>query len=129
MPSRRKVTTLTRKRAFETIKVIASAMLNGEVAITYSELARRLALPNETGRGLGDVLGEAAAMCIERGLPDVSAVVVTKESFARGAPMPSLDSFKDGEWPLTGLTLKDIPAEQDKVRLYDWRSVRELSLA
>jgi hypothetical protein len=125
---KRKVTTLTRKRAFATIKVVAEAMLGGETALSYSELAGRLQMPNETGRGLGPILDEAAAMCIEHGLPDVSLVIVTKESIDRGYPMPSPDSFVDGVWPISGLTIEEIPAEQVRVAEYNWRSVKTLGL-
>lgn len=124
----RTVTPLTRQRAFATIKVLANAVLNGEKAVAYSDLANRLGMPNDTGRGLGPILDEAAAMCMEHGLPDVSAIVVTKESLASGVPMPSEDSFKDGVWPLTGLSREDVPAEQARVQSFDWGSVRSLGL-
>ena len=75
---RRNVTKLTRERAFYSIKIVAAAMLNNELALSYSELANRLQMPNETGQGLGPILDEAAAMCLENSLPDISAVVVTK---------------------------------------------------
>ena len=114
MSPARKVTPLTRRRAFQTIKVLAGAILNGETALTYSDLARRLGMPNETGRGLGPILDEAAAMCTEHKLPDVSAVVVTKESLDRAQPMPAATSFRDGVWPVSGLSIADIPAEQER---------------
>ncbi|WP_146168269.1 hypothetical protein [Celeribacter persicus] len=124
----RKVTPLTRKRAFATIKVVAKAMMEGEHAISYSDLAVRLGMPNETGRGLGPILDEAAHMCIEHNLPDVSAVVVTKESLLRGEPMPSMDSFVDGMWPITGVMIEDVPIIQAQVREFNWREVRQLNL-
>ncbi|MCB1338085.1 MAG: hypothetical protein KDK10_11755 [Maritimibacter sp.] len=128
MSGHRKVTRLTRERAFATIKVLADAMLKGEKAVSYSDLANRLEMANATGRGLGPVLDEAGAMCIERGLPDVSVVVVTKESLALGEPMPSEESFKDGIWARTGMSREEVPLEQDRVRSFDWTSVRELRL-
>jgi hypothetical protein len=125
----RKVNPLTRKRAFLAIRAIGRAVVAGEQFVTYSDLATRLAMPNRTGRGLGKVLDEAAAMCRDRGLPDVTAVVVTKESVERGEPFPSLDSFVDGVWPISGLSLDDVRAEQVRVQTFDWRAVRELQLA
>jgi hypothetical protein len=103
-------------------------MIEGETAISYSELARRLAMPNDTGRGLGPILDEAAAMCLEHGLPDVTSVVVTKESLVAGLPMPSRGSFRDGVWPVSGLTVSDVPAEQIRVRAFNWKSVPSLRL-
>jgi len=125
----RKVTKLTRERAFATIKVVAKAVLSGEKAISYSELAKRLGMPNDTGRGLGPILDEAAAMCMQHGLPDVSAIVVTKESIAAGKPMPSAESFLDGVWPVTGLTIDQVPEEQDRVRSFDWEKVPTLGVS
>ena len=126
---RRNVTKLTRERAFYSIKIVATAMLNNELGLSYSELANRLQMPNETGQGLGPILDEAAAMCLENSLPDISAVVVTKSSLEKGAPMPSLGSFDDGVWRITGLAIEEIPQEQQRVRDYDWKSVKSLKLA
>lgn len=90
-----------------TIKIVAQAMIAGEAVITYSELAKRLGMPNDTGRGLGPILDEAAIRCRKRKLPDVTSVVVTKESFLAEKPMPSEASFNDdGLWPLSGLHKK-----------------------
>ena len=128
---RRKVTKLTRERAFATIKIVAKAALTGETAITYSDLAQRLQMPNETGQGLGPILNEATSMCVENNprLPDVSAFIVTKDSFEKGKPMPSENSFVDGRWPISGLSVEDIPSEQDRIREFDWRSVKSLGLS
>jgi hypothetical protein len=104
----RRVTQLTRKRAFQTIKIIAKAMLDGELAV---------------------ILDEAAAMCVKHDLPDVSSLVVTKESMLQGRPFPSKESFKNGIWPISGLSVDDIPAEQERVRRFDWMSVRSLGLS
>jgi len=104
-------------------------MLNGEPAVTYSDLAKRLGMPNDTGRGLGPILDEAALKCKENNLPDITSVVVTKESLASGTPMPSEASFNAlGFWPLSGLHKDDVPAEQERVRNFDWRKVRQLNL-
>jgi len=124
----RKVTKLTRERAFSSIKIIAKAAMDGEIAVSYSELASRLGMPNDTGRGLGPILDEAAHMCLEFNLPDVSALVVTKTSLETGIPMPSEDSFIDGVWPITGMKIESIPAEQDRVRSFDWTKVPSLKL-
>lgn len=125
---KRKVTPLTRKRAFETIKVVARAMLDDEKVVTYSELAARLGMPNETGQGLGPILNEAAAMCQDNDLPDVSSVVVTKESLDRGRPFPSMRSFGDQGTHVSGLAVEQVLAEQDRVRTFDWRSKASLGL-
>jgi hypothetical protein len=127
---RRRPTPLTSKRAFETIKIIARAMLDSEIAITYSDLASRLGMPNDTGRGLGAILDEAALKCKAAGLPNVTSVVVTKESLIAGKPMPSEASFNSaGIWPLSGTYRDQIPDEQERVRAFDWRAVRPLNLS
>jgi hypothetical protein len=122
------VTPLTEKRAFETIVVVAKAVLAGESAITYSELARRLGMSKVNGQGLASYLNLAAEICAEQGLPNVSTLVVSKESLDTGAPMPSIGSFSDGFYAKTGLTRADVVAEQDRVRAFDWRSVKTLEL-
>jgi len=104
-------------------------MLDGEVALSYSELAKRLEMPNETGRGLGPVLDEVAVMCIKHNLPDVSSVIVTKDSIEKGQPMPSLESFTNGIWSISGISIEDIPAVQNQVRAFNWTAVRELDLS
>jgi hypothetical protein len=124
----RAVSPLTRQRAFATIKVVAEAVMSGETAITYSELARRLGMAKVNGQGLSSYLNEAAVLCSEHGLPNVSVLIVSKDSLDRGNPMPSEGSFADGFYASTGLAKADIPAEQDRVRAYDWASVRSLNL-
>ncbi|AMY70240.1 hypothetical protein [Frigidibacter mobilis] len=128
MSEARNVSPLTRQRAFETIKVVARAMLAGEGALTYSELAKRLGMSKVNGQGLSSYLNLAATLCAEHDLPNVSVMVVSKDSLDRNQPMPSEGSFSDGFYAATGLTKADIPAEQDRVRSFDWRSVRSLNL-
>ena len=125
---RRKVTKHTREKAFASIKTVAKAMLAGETVISYSDLAVRIGT-NPTGQGLGDILDEAARMCIDHRLPDVSAVVCTKDSIDEGRPMPSSRSFVDGVWPITGISIDEVPAEQERVRIFPWLEVRSLGLA
>ena len=120
----RSVTPLTRQRALATIEVVANAVLAGELAITYSELARRLGMSKVNGQGLSSYLNEAAALCAEHGLPNISVLVVSKDSLDRGSPMPSEGSFSEGFYASTGLTLADVAAEQDRVRVYDWKAAR-----
>ena len=126
---RPKTTPLTAQRAFETIKVVARAMIDGEGSLAYGELAERIGMPNKTGQGLGVILDEAARRCAEHGLPNVSVVIVTKASKEAGRPMPLDDSFdSDGHWRLTGAHRSEIPAMQDAVRSFDWRSKPALGL-
>ncbi|MCX7287978.1 MAG: hypothetical protein NTW20_10585 [Rhodobacterales bacterium] len=125
----RVVSELTKKRAFATIKVVARAVLANEQALTYSQLAQRLEMSKVNGQGLSSYLNEAAAMCAEHGLPNVSVMVVSKDSLDRGEPMPSDGSFADGFYASTGLTKADIPTEQARVRAFDWKSVRSLNLS
>ena len=40
------------------------------------------------GQGLARYLNRAAELCAENGLPNVSTLVVTKDSLDRGAPIP-----------------------------------------
>ena len=125
----REVSPLTKQRAFATIKVVAHAVLAGEPPMTYSELARRLGMSKVNGQGLSSYLNEAAVLCAEYGMPNVSVMVVSKDSLDRGTPMPSEGSFADGFYASTGLTKADIGAEQDRVRAFDWKSVRSLNLS
>jgi hypothetical protein len=124
----RNVTPLTRQRAFATIKIVAQAVMSGEQAITYSELARRLGMGKVNGQGLSSYLNEAAELCKEHDLPNVSVMVVSKESLEKGVPMPSEGSFSDGFYASTGLTRDEVPVEQARVRAFDWKSVRSLNL-
>ncbi|MEO6301225.1 MAG: hypothetical protein ABIV25_15645 [Paracoccaceae bacterium] len=128
MTERRDITPLTKQRAFATIQIVAKAALNGESALTYSELARRLGMSKVNGQGLSSYLNEAAAICAEQGLPNVSTLVVSKESLDAGQPMPSTGSFADGFYASTGLTIQDVTAEQERVRGFDWHMVKSLGL-
>lgn len=119
----------TAKLAYEALRVIAKAAINGEQALTYSELAVRLELPNPTGRGLGGILDEARRRCALAGCPDASVFVVTKDSLENGDPMPSEGSFhSDGTWGPTKLSREEIRKLQQKVREFDWRSKPSLNL-
>jgi len=123
------VTNLTRTRAFACIKAVAGEMIAGNTHIIYSELADKIGMRNKTGQGLGPILDEAATMCRKHNLPDVTAVVVTAESVRSGEPFPSLNSFNnEGIWPLSGLHIDDVPAEQKRVRDFDWQSLPTLNL-
>jgi hypothetical protein len=124
----REVTQLTKDRAFQTIQVVAKAVLGGEQAMTYSQLAHRLGMSKVNGQGLSSYLNQAAAMCAEGGWPNVSVLVVSKDSLDRGTSMPSEGSFAEGFYASTGLTKADIPAEQDRVRAFDWASIASLKL-
>jgi len=122
------ITPLTRQRALATIQVVAKAVLDGEAAVTYSELARRLGMSKVNGQGLSSYLNEAAAICAEHGLPNVACVVVSKESLDKGAPMPSEGSFSDGLYASSGLTREGVAAEQERVRAFDWRTAKTMGL-
>ena len=126
---KRPVSPLTKQRAFETIKVVAKAVIAGETALTYSDLAQRLGMSKVNGQGLSSYLNEAASLCAEHKLPNVSVLVVSKDSLDRGNPMPSEGSFTDGFYASTGLSKAEVPAEQDRVRAFDWASVRSLNLS
>jgi hypothetical protein len=126
---KRPVSPLTKARAFETIRVVAKAVLAGENALTYSELAQRLGMSKVNGQGLSSYLNEAAAHCSENGWPNVSVLVVSKDSLDRGNPMPSEGSFADGFYASTGLSKAEVPAEQSRVRAFDWASVQSLNLS
>lgn len=129
MTEHRNVTPLTKQRAFATIKIVAKAALNGESALTYSELSRRLGMAKVNGQGLASYLNEAAAICAEFGLPNVATLIVSKDSLDAGQPMPSAGSYSDGFYARSGLTKDDVAAEQQRVREFDWRSVETLRLA
>ena len=122
------ITPLTEKRAFATIQIIANAVLANEAAITYSELARRLGMSKVNGQGLASYLNRAAEICATHGFPNVSTLVVSKESLDKGAPMPSCGSFSDGFYASTGLTRGEVTAEQERVRAFDWRSTTILDV-
>lgn len=125
----RDVSPLTKQRAFATIQVVANAVLAGETALTYSELARRLGMAKVNGQGLSSYLNEAAALCAENGLPNVSVMVVSKDSLDQGKPMPSEGSFTDGFYASTGLAKADVPAEQARVKAFDWKAASFVNLA
>ena len=129
MIQHRNITPLTKQRAFATIQIVAKAVLAGETALTYSDLARRLGMSKVNGQGLSIYLNEAAALCAEHGLPNVSVMIVSKDSLDRGEPMPSDGSFAEGFYASTGLTRADVAAEQGRVRAFEWTSVRSLNLS
>jgi hypothetical protein len=54
-------------------------------------------------------------------------MVVSKESLEAGVPLPSKGSFSDGFYARTGLSEAEVPAEQARVRAFDW-SKAELDL-
>lgn len=126
-PEPRDVTPLTAERARAAIKIIAKAVLAGEPAITYSDLARRLGMAKVNGQGLNSYLIEAAAICAEQGLPNVGTFVVSQESLQAGAPMPAEGSLSDIFYAKTGLDRADVPAEQARVRGFDWASIPDLT--
>ena len=127
-PEPRDVTPLTLERAKAAIRIVAQAVLAGEAALTYSDLARRLGMSKVNGQGLSRYLNEAAALCAEQGLPNVAVLVVSQDSLQRGQPLPSEGSFTEGFYASTGLARTDVPAEQDRVRAFDWRAVPGLAL-
>lgn len=120
MKTPKPISPLTRQRALATIRIVAAAMQAGEAALSYSELARRLGMSKVNGQGLASYLNEAAAICAERGLPNVATVIVAKASLDAGAAMPSEGSFAAGFYASTELTREMIPAEQARVRAFDW---------
>lgn len=122
-PEPHDVTPLTLERARATIRIVAQAVLAGEPALTYSDLARRLGMSKVNGQGLNSYLIEAAAICAEQGLPNVGVFVVSQESLQAGQPMPAEGSLSDLFYAKTGLNRADVAAEQDRVRRHDWRSL------
>jgi hypothetical protein len=111
---------LAEQRAWASITIIAEAVAKGELALTYSELARRLDMSKVNGQGLVQYLTRAAEICVENDWPNVGVMVASKESLDKGAPLPSSGSFSQGFYTATGLTEADIPAEQARVRAFDW---------
>ena len=57
------VTPLTAQRARAAIRIVGQALQAGEMAVTYSELARRLGMSKVNGQGLNSYLIQAAAIC------------------------------------------------------------------
>ncbi len=114
------VTPLTAERARASIHIIGQALQAGELAVTYSELARRLGMSKVNGQGLNAYLIEAAAMCAEQGLPNIGVLVVSQESLAAGKPMPAQGSLSTTFYTKTGLARDDVPAEQARLRAVDW---------
>lgn len=125
----RRVSQKVAQLSFQTIRIVGQAMLDGETAISYAQLAKRLGMSNITGQGLKSYLDEATARCFDNDLPDVSSVVVTKDSMNLGLPMPSEDSFVDGTYSPARLRKEDIPHVQKAVRDFDWKSVKALNLS
>ena len=117
------VTGHTRKHAYEAIKVVVQAILSDKNAISYSDLATHLPIQDNSGRGLGHILVEAAKICAENKFPNISSIVVTQESIREGCPFPSEKSFSGGSWAKTGMKREDVKAEQNKVLTFDWKSI------
>jgi hypothetical protein len=122
------ISPLTRQRAVETIRIVARAVQAGEPAVTYSELAERLGMSRVNGQGLASYLALASRICLRHGLPNTGALVVSKASLDAGAPMPSEGSFSDAFYEASGLTAAGIPAEQAKVRAFDWDRIEAIDL-
>ena len=114
------VTPLTAQRARAAIRIVGQALQAGELAVTYSELARRLGMSKVNGQGLKSYLIEAAAICAEHGLPNIGVLVVSQDSLAAGAPMPAEGSLSATFYTKTGLSRDDVPAEQARLRAVDW---------
>ena len=114
------VTPLTAQRARAAIRIMGQALLAGEMALTYSELARRLGMSKVNGQGLNAYLIEAAALCAEQGLPNIGVLVVSQDSLAAGQPMPAEGSLSNAFYAKTGLNREDVPAEQARLRAVDW---------
>ncbi len=87
------LTPLTAQRARAAIRIVGQALQAGEMAVTYSDLARRLGMSKVNGQGLNSYLIEAAAICAELGLPNIGVLVVDRD---------------------------DVPAEQARLRAVDW---------
>ncbi len=128
MTEPREITPLTAKRAQAAIEIVAKAVLAGEMAVTYSELARRLGMSKVNGQGLNSYLIEAAAICAEQGLPNIGVLVVSQDSLQAGLPLPAEGSFSDAFYAKTGLAREDVPAEQARARAFYWRGVDGLDL-
>ncbi len=125
-----RVTSRTQRLAYQSIRKIADAMVGGEQFLTYRQLDELLEVPNPNGQGLGPVLDRAATMCMERGLPDISTVIVTQKSVDAGLPFPSDEVFSSsGRTKVSGLSPDQVAVEMDRVRSYNWRAVRELNLS
>lgn len=114
------VTPLTAQRARAAIRIVGQALQAGEMAVTYSYLARRLGMSKVNGQGLNSYLIEAAAICAELGLPNIGVLVVSQDSLAAGTPMPAEGSLSATFYTKTGLDRDDVPAEQARLRAVDW---------
>ena len=114
------VTPLTAQRARAAIRIVGQALQAGEMAVTYSELARRLGMSKVNGQGLNSYLIQAAAICAELGLPNIGVLVVSQDSLAAGTPMPAEGSLSATFYAKTGLDPDDVPAEQARLRAVDW---------
>ena len=114
------VTPLTAQRARTAIRIVGQALQAGEMAVTYSELARRLGMSKVNGQGLNSYLIEAAALCAQLGLPNIGVLVVSQDSLAAGQPMPAEGSLSNAFYTKTGLSRDDVPAEQARLRAVDW---------
>ncbi len=104
------VTPLTAQRARAAIRIVGQALQAGEMAVTYSELARRLGMSKVNGQGLNSYLIQAAAICAELGLPNIGVLVVSQDSLAAGTPMPAEGSLSATFYAKTGLDREDVPA-------------------
>ena len=103
--------------AEQVIKVfVKAATTESRIIWTYGDLATAIERPGEH-RLLGAALDIVRQLCVERGIPDVATVVVSKTSLLDGTLKPTDSALnKYNGW-------QGLREEQAKVFQFDWLSL------
>ena len=88
----------------------------GRVLLTYGDMAAAIGRAGQH-RLLDAPLDALRELCVEKGLPDIATVVVSKDSLTDGMLKPSRKAIdKHGGWP-------GLRKEQATVMTVDWTKV------
>ncbi|MCB1449668.1 MAG: hypothetical protein KDJ67_06025 [Nitratireductor sp.] len=112
-----------RETAKEIIRVLVTFLREGGKYISYSDLADRLGKPDILARQLGKYLDEVSRICLQNRIPNLSSIVVMKDTLNSATPMPSKDSFQNEYWPISGVKKTEIDLAQKDVHDFDWDNI------
>ena len=112
-----------RETAKEIIRVLVTFLREGGKYISYSDLADRLGKPEILARQLGKYLDEVSRICLQNRIPNLSSIVVMKDTLNSATPMPSKDSFQNEYWPISGVKKTEIDLAQKDVHDFDWDNI------
>ena len=102
--------------AQELYKQFVDCARQGRVLWAYGDMAVAIGRAGHR-RLLGAPLDTLRDLCVEKGLPDIATVVVSKDSLTGGTLKPSPKAIdKHGGWP-------GLRKEQARVMTFDWTKV------